>query len=166
MSSPKFYALGVKQIVKNIFLIILPTIVGFLAARLSGDISIVYNSFARPPASPPPIVFPIVWGVLYLLMGISLFLVYKNAKTKEIFFDAAIYFFAQLLLNFLWPIVFFRYNAFFYALLILIAMWIFTGITVAKFYRIDHTAGVLLIPYWLWLTFAIYLNVGVWILNR
>lgn len=166
MSSPVFYASSLKKIITNIILVLIPGIIGFLSSRLAGNTAIVYNSFKKPPLSPPPIVFPIVWGILYLLMGISLVLAYRKSKSKEEFLDSAIYFFAQLFLNFLWPIVFFKYQAFFYAVLILIAMWIFTGITVLKFYRINHLSGILLIPYWLWLTFALYLNIGVWLLNR
>ncbi len=166
MSSPVFYASSLKRIVTNVILVLIPGIIGFLSSRLAGNSEIVYNSFAKPPLSPPPIVFPIVWGILYLLMGISLAIVYRKSKSKEEFLDAAVYFFAQLFLNFLWPIVFFRYKALFYSVLIEIVLWVFTAITVAKFYRINHKAGILLIPYWLWLTFALYLNVGVWLLNR
>ena len=161
-----FSAVNLKKVVTNIILIVIPGIVGFLSSRLAGNSEIVYNSFNRPPLSPPPIVFPIVWGVLYLLMGIALAIAYRKADNREVFVDSAVYFFAQLFLNFLWPIIFFRYQALFYSVIVEIALWIFTGITVAKFYRIDHKAGLLLIPYWLWLTFALYLNIGVWILNR
>lgn len=164
--SPFFYATRLKQLVTNIILLVIPGIIGFLSSRLSGDSGLIYNSLKRPPLSPPAAVFPIVWAILFLLMGISLVLAYRKSKSREIFLDAAVYFFAQLFLNFLWPIAFFRYRAFFYSVLIEIALWVFTAITVAKFYRINHIAGLLLVPYWLWLTFALYLNIGVWILNR
>lgn len=166
MSKQIIFASSAKKIITNIFLVVLPLIVGFLSSRLAGNSEIIYNSFAKPPLSPPPIVFPIVWGILFTLMGISLAIVYNKSKSKEEFLDAAVYFFAQLVLNFLWPIVFFRYKALFYSVLIEIVLWVFTAITVAKFYRINHTAGWLLVPYLLWLTFALYLNVGVWLLNR
>lgn len=166
MSNPIFYSASLKKIITNIILILIPGALGFFSTLFTGDIALIYNSFEKPPFSPPSAVFPVVWILLYLLMGISLLLAYRKAEKREIFTDAAVYFFAQLLLNFIWPIVFFRFKALFYSVLILLLLWIFTAITAAKFYRINHTAGILLIPYWLWLTFAFYLNAGVWLLNR
>lgn len=121
-----------------------------------------YDTLVKPPLAPPPILFPIVWSLLYLLMGIS----YAMLKDKGLQDGtASILYYAQLAVNLLWPIVFFvlkwRLFAFIWILLLdvlVIAMTI-------SFYRRKNVAGLLQIPYVAWVLFASYLNLGIVILN-
>ena len=142
--------------------LLIPLLVGGLAALLSGGFD-TYGSLNQPPLSPPPIVFPIVWTILYIMMGIAAYLVtdFPHRETNE----AMKYYYLQLGLNFLWPIVFFRMSLFTPAAIILGAMIVLIFITMMKFREISKPAFYLLIPYFLWCCFALYLNIGVAVLN-
>lgn len=146
-----------------IFLAI-PLAVGGLATLLSGGM-MEYPQLIQPPLSPPGWVFPIVWTILYLLMGYASYRIYTSGRSKESIQKALILYGIQLFLNFLWPILFFglqwRLTAFF----LLIALWIAILLTIRAFSNIDERAGDLLLPYLLWVTFAGYLNLGVFLLN-
>lgn len=166
MSKTTFHAVNLKRIAANIIILLIPSLVGFISSRLTGDSSVVYNSMIKPPLAPPAFIFPIVWIALYLVIGIALLLVCRAPADRGTRREALAYFFAQLFLNFLWPIVFFRLRMPFLAIFIELALWILTGITTVKFYKIKPAAGLLMLPYWLWVTFALYLNVGFWLLNR
>jgi len=140
----------------------IPLAVGGLATLLSGGMG-TYRVINQPPLSPPGWVFPIVWTILYLMMGEASFriLISENPKAKNALFAYGI----QLFLNFLWPLFFFGGQMYLTAFLILIALWIAIVITLRRFSKIDESAGDLLIPYLLWVTFAGYLNFGVFLLN-
>ena len=139
--------------------------VGALSGVLSGDISAVYRSLILPPLSPPGWVFPIVWTILFALMGIAAYLVY-HAPAVRSERRAALWVYAlQLLVNFCWPIIIFRGQLFTVALAVIILLVVLVIITMVRFTRINRTAMYLLIPYLLWLLFATYLNIGVAILN-
>ena len=141
-----------------------PLAVGGLATLLAGGMG-SYKSFAQPPLSPPGWVFPVVWTLLYLAMGYASFRVYtKEENHRQRRLSLGLYL-VQLLFNFLWPIVFFRFEAFLVAFGVLIALWIGIVATMWQFYKSDERAGDLLIPYLLWVTFAGYLNLGVYLLN-
>ena len=136
---------------------------GALAGLLTRDNSALYEQLYLPPLSPPPSVFPIAWGILYLLMGISAYLVYCSGcqwKRRAI----AVYL-IQLLVNFFWSLIFFNLQAFFAAFLWLILLWVLILIMLRLFYRCQKAAAFLQIPYLLWVTFAAYLSCGVWLLN-
>jgi len=158
-------AFNLRKFVKLIISCAVPLLVGFLAQFLSGGTEL-YSTVQKPPLSPPPIVFPIVWTILYVLMGVAAFLIYEKGLVKDYVRDALKFYAFQLVVNFVWPIVFFRFEMFLSAFFILILLWILVGITTAKFYRIRHSAGIIMLPYWIWCTFAAYLNFGIWILNR
>lgn len=160
-----FKTINLRKIIKLIISCIIPLLVGFLAQYFSGGTEL-YKTVIKPPLSPPAIVFPIVWTVLYILMGIAAFLIYEKGFVKYNVRDALKLYVMQLFVNFLWPIIFFRYQMFFVAFLVLLLLWLLVGITTARFYRISHYAGILFLPYWLWTTFAAYLNFGIWFLNR
>ena len=146
------------------FFLGLPLAVGGLATLLAGGMG-SYKSFAQPPLSPPGWVFPVVWTLLYLAMGYSSWRVYtKEENHRQRRLSLGLYL-VQLFLNFLWPIVFFRFEAFLLAFGVLIALWIGIVATMWQFYKSDERAGDLLIPYLLWVTFAGYLNLGVYLLN-
>ena len=146
------------------FFLGLPLAVGGLAALLAGGMK-NYNDFAQPPLSPPGWVFPVVWSLLYLAMGYASFRVYTRESDIGQRRLALILYGLQLFFNFLWPIVFFRFEAFLAAFVVLIALWILIVLTMWQFYKSDERSGDLLIPYLLWVTFAGYLNLGVYLLN-
>ena len=147
------------------FLLFFPIIIGSVPA-LFLEIGDSYRSFEKPPFSPPGIVFPIVWTLLYLLMGISSFLIYKKCKEEKLpLLPALVPFYLQLLLNVFWTFLFFGLGAY-----LLGALWIFAMIAVilwmiSRFRQIDRIAAVLQIPYLLWCCFAAYLSLGVYLLN-
>ncbi len=118
----------------------------------------------KPPLTPPGIVFPIVWSILYLLMGIGAARVYRtpasNARSK-----ALGVFLLQLVVNFFWSILFFNAKAYGFALLWLLLLWGMIIWMIRLFYRVDRPAAWMQVPYLLWVTFAAYLNYGVWMLN-
>ena len=142
----------------------IPLAVGGLATLLSGGMG-SYKTFAQPPLSPPGWVFPVVWTILYLAMGYASFRVYTREENHRQRRLGLVLYLVQLFLNFLWPIVFFRFEAFLAAFGVLIALWIGIVATMWQFYKSDERAGDLMIPYLLWVTFAGYLNLGVYLLN-
>lgn len=153
--------LDLKRLLINLAI---PLAVGGLASLLSGGMS-EYRALNQPPLSPPGWVFPIVWTILYLLMGYSAYRVQVSGKDQAQIRRALILYGIQLLLNFLWPIVFFGFSLYLTAFFILIALWIMIYLTIRAFSEIDEKSGDLLIPYLLWVTFAGYLNLGVFFLN-
>lgn len=142
----------------------IPLAVGGLAALLSGGMA-DYQILNQPPLSPPSWLFPIVWTILYLLMGYASYRVYTAGKDPEATRRALILYGIQLFLNFLWPILFFRFDLYLTSFFVLIALWVFIYLTMRAFSAIDERAGDLLLPYILWVTFAAYLNLGVFLLN-
>ena len=123
-----------------------------------------FDLIEKPPLTPPSVVFPIVWTVLFALMGISAYFIWKenNCKYKNV--SLAIYI-LQLIFNFLWPIIFFKYKELEIAFTWLIFLWIEVVIMTVLFYNCSKKAGLLQIPYVIWLTFAVYLNFAICVLN-
>lgn len=142
----------------------IPLAVGGLATLLSGGMG-SYGVMVRPPLSPPGWVFPVVWTILYLLMGEASYRVLRADEDMVLIRQALVAYGVQLALNFLWPLVFFGAEMYLLAFFILIALWIAIFVTIRRFSAIDDKAGDLLIPYLLWVTFAGYLNFGVFLLN-
>lgn len=122
-----------------------------------------YKSLNTPPLSPPSFIFPIVWTVLFILMGIGAYLVYESECREK--GSALGTFYVQLGVNFIWPILFFNMQAFFPAFLWLVFLWVMIILMIVRFYLCSHTAAYLQIPYLVWVTFAGYLNMGVYLLN-
>jgi len=146
--------------------IAIPLIVGGVSALLTQNSMEVFESVAQPPFSPPAWLFPVVWTILYVLMGISSYLILTSDTSREEK-DQAIRLYAyQLLVNFLWPTFFFNFKWYFFAILWLILLWVLVFLMIRKFLSIDRVAGYINIPYLVWLTFALYLNIGIWWLNR
>ena len=140
--------------------------VGFLSGWLTRQGTKIYQStVAQPPLSPPPAVFPVVWAVLFALMGIGAARIWmappSSNRTR-----ALLLFFVQLAFNFFWSIIFFNLQAFGFAFFWLLALWALIIGMIATFARVDKAAAWLQLPYLLWVTFAAYLNLGVWLLNR
>ncbi len=149
---------------KLLICLAIPLAVGGLAALLSGGMS-DYGAMLKPPLSPPGWVFPIVWTILYLLMGYASYRVYTAERSTGLSGGALKLYAAQLFLNFLWPIVFFAFRWYLAAFFVLLLLWVLILLTLRAFTAIDESAGDLLIPYLLWVTFAGYLNLGVYFLN-
>ena len=146
--------------------LLIPLAVGGLSAFVTRGDMAFYKIMERPPLSPPAIVFPIVWTILYILMGISLYLIWNNGDIYANKSAAYTLFGFQLFLNFIWSPVFFSAKQYLLAFIILVVMWITVLIMIISFYRIYKPAGLLQIPYLIWLTIAGYLNMGVYLLNR
>lgn len=161
-----FQVVSLRKWIRSAIIIFFPLLVGAVSAFLTRKDMVLYQVLVKPPFSPPSVLFPIAWTVLYLLMGIASLLILRKDIHKPNIKDAMTYFWFQLALNFLWPIVFFHLRALLFAFFLLLAMWLLVGICTAKFYRISHAAGWLMVPLFLWTTFAGYLNLAVWILNR
>lgn len=137
--------------------------VGALSALLTRRSMELYETVIQPPLSPPSWVFPVVWTILYILMGVAAWLVWRSDDPGR---EGALTFYAaQLLFNFFWPQIFFNARWFGIALVWILALWVLVFLTWRRFARIDRTAGRLMLPYVIWVTFAAYLNAGVWYLN-
>ena len=142
----------------------IPLAVGGLAALLSGGMS-DYGAMNKPPLSPPGWVFPVVWSILYLLMGYASYRIWTSDAPSADKRRALLLYGAQLLANFVWPLLFFGGEMFLAALIWLVFLWILIFLSIRAFSKIDERAGDLLIPYILWVTFAAYLNLGIYLLN-
>ncbi len=149
---------------KLIACILLCEAVGFLGSFFTmSSIPTWYAALAKPSFNPPNWIFGPVWTTLYLMMGISLYLVWMKGFKKNK--PAILIFLIQLALNFVWTPVFFGLHQLLLALIIIVLLWIEIFITIRKFYRISKPAAYLLVPYILWITFATALNLAIVILN-
>jgi translocator protein len=151
----------------NFFKLLLSVIICELAGIIGSifTVSSIPTWFAglnKPSFSPPNYLFGPVWTILYLMMGISLFLIWKKGGNNR---TALIIFFIQLLLNTFWSIIFFGLKMPFAAFVEIIIMWVFILLTIISFYGISKPAAYLLIPYLLWVSFASVLNFKIWMLN-
>ncbi|MDO4555209.1 MAG: TspO/MBR family protein [Lachnospiraceae bacterium] len=145
-----------------ILFILIPIAVGTLSSLLSGNMTL-YASFNKPPFSPPAFLFPIVWTVLYILMGISAYIICQKggAETEK----ALKTYVLQLFFQFFWSILFFRFEMYFTAFLWLLLLIILIIMMIYYFYKISPAAAYLQIPYLLWCLFAAYLNLMIVLLN-
>ena len=145
--------------------ILIALAVGGLSAWLTKNGMDAYQkNVIQPPLSPPMILFPIVWSILYILMGIGSAIIYKSdAPTRK---TALISYGLQLIVNFFWSIIFFNMGAYLFAFIWLVLLWALIINMIVEFRKINKTAAYLQIPYLLWVTFAGYLTLMVYILNR
>ncbi len=160
-----FGTINMSRIKKLLFCLLIPQAVGLLSYYFIRGNMDYYKVLALPPLAPPTWVFPLVWTTLFLLMGIASYLVYMRGRDRTQVRDALKMYAIMLVFTFLWPLVFFNLRTDLFAFLILLVQWIFTGITAAQFYRTSHAAGYLMLPVWIWVTFAGYLNLAIWFLN-
>lgn len=150
-----------KNILKSLFYIFFPIIIGgIIGFIISGNIE--YNTLTKPPLSPPSILFPIVWSILYLLMGISYFILKKKNNDNIII---SIVYYTQLFVNFLWSIIFFNLEWRFFAIIWIIILDILVISMIYIFSKKDKLPAYLNIPYLIWILFATYLTIGIYILN-
>ena len=146
--------------------IALPIIVGAISGLLTRSAMQDFQTLTKPPLSPPAWLFPVVWTVLYILMGYSSYLIKiadVNITAKA---DALMIYHYQLIVNFLWPIFFFNFGWYLFSFVWLLLLWVLVFFMIRLFYGISKTAALLNIPYFLWLSFAAYLNFAIWWLNR
>ena len=152
-------AINAKKFLSFLKSLALTLAVGGLSAILTRGENSFYETLILPPLAPPSIVFPIVWTILYVLMGISLYLAKPLTK------DTKLSFALLLLCLFLWPIIFFVFKSLSFSFLWIVLTLIVCFITVIKFYRQNKTAGLLLVPLLIWILFATYLNGAIFFLN-
>ena len=145
--------------------IVIPLFIGALSGYLTMEGMEIFQTLNKPALSPPAILFPIVWTVLYVLMGISSYLVITSGYGKNKIKDALIPYVLQLFFNFFWSIWFFNFGWYLFSFIWLLFLWILIFNTIANFYEISKTAAYLLIPYLLWVTFAGYLNFAIYLMN-
>lgn len=146
--------------------ILIPVAVGLLAAFLTRDSMDIYKSIVQPPLAPPAILFPIVWSILYIIMGIGSALIYNSAADEKDKTQALFVYALQLAVNFFWSILFFNVRAFLFSFIWLLLLWVLIIVMILRFSRINKVAAWLQLPYLLWVTFAGYLNLAIYILNR
>lgn len=144
---------------------LIPVLLGGLSGFLARDGFGIYKLLHKPLFSPPGWVFPVVWMLLYLLMGLASGLVYSSEASPPRKKKALRLYGVQLVLNCLWPIVFFSWGMYLAVFFLLLVLWALVLVCMTLFGYISKTAGRLLLPYFLWLCFAAYLNLGVIILN-
>ncbi|MBL0049150.1 MAG: tryptophan-rich sensory protein [Bacteroidetes bacterium] len=157
---------GISVFVKFILAILLCESVGILSALLSNaGNNAWFDALNKPSWNPPPYLFAPVWTILYLMMGISLWLIWKN-KVAEVNKRKQYFIFGiQLFLNFSWSIIFFRMHNPLLALMDIILMLALIIATTVSFARYSKPAAWLLVPYLAWVSFATFLNYSIWILN-
>ena len=125
-----------------------------------------YATLEKPAFTPPNWLFAPVWTLLYILMGIAAFLVWRKGLENRQVRIALIVFLIQLVLNALWSVVFFGLESPLYGLVVISILWVAILVTIIKFFKISRVASVLMWPYLLWVTFAAVLNSSIWLLNR
>ena len=151
------------NIKKIISYIVITLLVGSFFTLFIMDSFNIYNTMDKPFLSPNKIVFPIVWSVLYILMGISLYIV---SESKYLNKDKSyLLYILQLLVNSVWPLFFFKFRLFFVSFLIVLLLIYLVIKLILEFHKINKLAAYLQIPYLLWLIFASYLSLGVFLLN-
>ncbi|MBQ7155475.1 MAG: tryptophan-rich sensory protein [Synergistaceae bacterium] len=136
-------------------------IAGFLTRE---DVKIYAESIVKPPYSPPAVVFPVVWGILYALMGISAARVYVSPESPDRTKGLRL-FLLQLGINFVWCFVFFTFRAYMWGAVLVAVMFVLVAWMAMCFKRVDVLSSYLQVPYLVWLMIAEYLSLGVWYLN-
>lgn len=125
-----------------------------------------FDSLAKPQWNPPGFVFAPVWTTLYLLMAISLWIIWKSKLAENVKMQVLKLFAAQLFLNFWWSIIFFRFHLLGFAFMEILMLWITIFATIIRFSKISRTAAWLLVPYISWVSFASILSYTIWVMNK
>ena len=145
--------------------IAIPLGIGVLSAVLSGGGMRTFEALNKPLLSPPGWLFPVVWTILYVLMGVASYLVLTADASQQEKEKALTLYGYQLVVNFLWSIFFFDFRWYLFAFFWLLLLWTLIWLTIKHFQTISRAAALLLVPYLLWVTFAGYLNFAIWKLN-
>lgn len=149
------------KILKNLFYIFFPLIIGISISILTRG-NFEFQNLNQPPLTPPSILFPIIWTILYLLIGISYYLYNKNTYTEKI---EIIIYYTQLLVNALWSIIFFTLKLRFFSIIWILTLIILIYLLISLFKQKYKPSAYLLIPYLIWCIFATYLTIGIYLLN-
>lgn len=157
---------GRVRVIPLIVLTLLPLAGAYLVNLVTRNSMSIYGQLEKPFFAPTPIVFMIVWPVLYLLMGLASYRIYMIREEGKDTGTALFYYLIQLLLNYFWSFIFFSFRLYGLAFIELIILLIFIVITFIKFIKLDILAGILLIPYMLWVSFAGVLNYFIWAKNE
>lgn len=150
-----------KHLVISILIPVL--LIGGLSSLFVMNFTDVYGKINTPPLSPPGSVFPVVWTILFILMGVASYIVFESADSTKRF--ALIIYAVQLALNFTWTITFFRFQNYWLAVFVVISLLLFIILNIYFFGRINTNAGWLLAPYFIWVLFATYLTTSIAIMN-
>ena len=154
------------DIIKLIISLALPLLAGFGSTVFTiNSIPTWYASLNKPWFSPPNVVFAPIWTILYILMGVALFLVWRSPRNRTRDIGIAV-FIAQLAVNVIWTFAFFGLESTLYGLLSIIPLWILIAATIYQFYKVEKRASYLLVPYIVWVSIATALNASVYLLNR
>lgn len=146
--------------------IAIPLLVGAASSLISGGGMEMFQSVVKPPLSPPGWLFPVIWTILYTLMGISSYLILTSGVDPEQIQEAITIYGYQLAVNFFWSIFFFNLEWYLFSFFWLLLLWALVWVMIRLFWKISRGAAYLNVPYLVWLTIAGYLNFGIWILNR
>lgn len=151
---------------RNIYIFFIATsiLTGVLSALITSSNMDIFDTVLKPPLTPPAVVFPVVWTILFTLMGISAARIYINNENKWNY--SLTVWSIQLTVNFIWSIIFFNLQAFLFAFIWLLLLWVLILFMIILFYRQDKLAGLLQIPYLIWVTFAGYLTLSIYLLNN
>ncbi|MBU3102652.1 TspO/MBR family protein [Clostridium gasigenes] len=157
---------GEFKIIPLLINILIPVLGGFVVGYLNRNTIDTYEMLKKPFFTPTAIVFPIVWTMLYILMGIAAYRIFM--RNKQGADDKGGYFFylLQLMINFLWSFIFFTFRLYGISFIVLIILLVLILITFIKFIKVDKIAGLLLIPYLIWVAYAGVLNFFIWVLNE
>ena len=153
------------QCKKLIVCLAIPLTVGGLSAFLTRGSMRTFEVLNKPPLSPPGWLFPVVWTILFILMGIASYLVLTSGEAKASIRTALTVYGVQLAFNFLWSIIFFNLTQYLFAFIWLVLLGLLIMATTILFYKISRPAGLLMQPYLLWVVFAGYLNFSIYLLN-
>lgn len=146
--------------------LLIPLLIGGISGFISQNSMETFALLNKPPLSPPGWLFPIVWTTLYILMGVASYIVLVSNAPIESKSIALKVYLIQLVINFFWSLIFFNLEQYLLAFFWLLFLWVLIIITIILFYNISKTAAYLLIPYLLWVTFAGYLNLSIYLLNQ
>jgi len=147
-----------------IIAVLLPITLGFVGGKLNFRMVEMYNEFEKPFFFPPAFFFPIVCNILYVFMGIAAYRIWMLKKAGKNTFKVLVLYGIQLIINFIWPFVFFHFQLYGLAFLLLIILFILVICTTIGFFKVDKIAGILMIPYILWLIYAGVLNFYIWLI--
>jgi tryptophan-rich sensory protein len=153
---------NIKKLIKNLAI---PLLVGIVSGFLTrGGVEQFKTDTIKPVFSPPDWLFPVVWTILYILMGISSYIIDIKVTTNDKR-TATVLYYLQLAFNFFWSFIFFNFQAYLPAFVWIIILWVLIIATTIEFYKIDKAAGILMVPYLIWVTFAAVLNFSIYLLN-
>ena len=145
--------------------LLIPLAAGGVSALLSDGGMERFSQLNQPPLSPPGWLFPVVWTILYLLMGFASWLVLTSGESQRMVIRALRVYSLQLAINFFWSIIFFSLGKYLFAFFWLLLLWVLIIVTMIRFYHVREVAGEALLPYFLWVIFAGYLNLAICLLN-